>query len=144
MSSDIQLQSLKVVFKPSQSFAALLLFTHSVVAAVVYLTAIPLPARLALFLLITLSLFYHLVRDVLLLHPNSWRELILLEPGESVLSRNGSGLIVQRADRAIVSPYFVVLRINLGGHHQSASRVIFPDALAPGAFRELCVFLKYS
>lgn len=133
-----------MAIKPSPRFAALLLFIHAAVATVVYLTSIPLPARLALLLLITLSMFYHLARDVFLLLPNSWRE-VTLDPGkQSVVTRDGSRFPFRIANKTIVSPYFIVLRVSLEGHRLPASRVIFPDALDTGEFRELCVRLKFA
>ena len=133
-----------MAIKPSPIFAALLLFMHTTAFIVVYLTAIPLPATLALFLLIALSLIYHLVRDVLLLLPNSWCEVMLVPSGLSVVARDGPGFIGQLENKTTVSPYFVVLRVRLEGHRLFATRVIFPDALDAGVFREFCVQLKFS
>lgn len=133
-----------MAIKPSPIFAVLLLFMHMTVAIVVYLTAIPLLSTLALFLLITLSLIYHLARDVLLLLPNSWCGITLVPGGLSVVTRDGSGIFGQLENNTAVSPYFVVLRVRLEGRRLVVTRVIFPDALDPGAFRELCVRLKFS
>lgn len=131
-----------MAIKPSPIFAALLLFIHTTVAIVVYLTALPPPAALAFYLLITLSLIYHLTRDVLLLLPNSWREVTLDPDGLSVLARDGSVLFGQLESNTIVSPYFLMLRVRLEGRRLLVTRVVFPDALDAGAFRELCVKLK--
>ncbi len=133
-----------MAIKRSQRFAALLLFIHATVAAAVYLTAIPLPARLALLLLISLSLFYHLARDVLLILPNSWCEVTFLPGERSIVTRDGSRFPFRIASKIIVSPHFVVLRGTLEGHHLPSARVIFPDALDTGVFRELCVRLRFS
>lgn len=133
-----------MAIKRSLCFAALLLFIHTTVAAVMYLTAIPLPVRLALLLLITLSLFYHLARDVLLILPNSWCEVMFLPGERSIVTRDGSGFPFRIANKTFVNPYFVVLRVTLEGHRLPVSRVIFPDALAAGEFRELCVRLKFA
>ena len=133
-----------MAIKPSPRFAVSLLFIHAAVVTVVYLTTIPLPARLTLLLLITLSLFYHLARDVLLLLPNSWTEVAHDPGGWSVVTRSGSRFAFRIANKTIVSPYFIVLRVSLEGHRLPASRVVFPDALATGEFRELCVRLKLT
>jgi hypothetical protein len=130
--------------KPSPIFAVLLLFMHAIAATVVCLTAIPLPATLALLVLIALSLIYHLSRDVLLLLPNSWSEVTLVPGGLSVETRDGVRFLGQLENKTTVSPYFVVLRVRLEGRRLPVTRVIFPDALEIGAFRELCVLLKYS
>jgi hypothetical protein len=133
-----------MAIKPSPIFAVFLLFMHTMVAIAVCLTAIPLPATLALLLLITLSLIYHLARDVLLILPNSWCKVTHVPGGLSVAVRDGTDFFGQLENMSIVSPYFVVLRVGLDGRRLLVTRVIFPDALDAGAFRELCVRLKFS
>lgn len=134
----------KVAIKPSLRFAALLLFLHGVVGIVVCLTAISLPASLALLLLVTLSLFFHLARDALLLLPGSWCEVALAPGEQSVVTRDGSRSPFRITNKTFVNPYFIVLCVSLEGRLLPASRVIFPDALAPGEFRALCVLLKFA
>src|SRR4030065_965522 len=105
-----------MTIKPSPRFVLLLLYIQATVGIVVYLPAIPLPAGLALLLLITLSLFYHLARHIFLLLSNSWRE-VTLDPGrQSVVTRDGSSSLFRIANKTIVSPHFVVLRVSLEGH----------------------------
>lgn len=128
----------------SPRFAILLLLLHMMVAAAVYVTAMPLEARLAMLLMILLSLIYYLARDVFLLLPDSWREISLEQNGIVVVTRDGSKLPGRFANETTVSSYFVVLRVKPEGRHLPVSRVIFPDALSAGAFRELCVHLKFS
>lgn len=129
--------------KPSLRFAVSLLLLHMIVAAVVYATAMPLPVKLMMFLLISLSLFYYLARDALLLFPDSWHEISLDQNAVSVIARDGSGFLGQVANQTVVSPYFVVLCVRLEGHRLPVSRVIFADAMRTGAFREFCVHLKF-
>ena len=130
--------------KSSLRFAVLLLVLHMITATVVYATAMPLPVKLVMLLLISLSLFYYLARDVLLLFPDSWREISLDQNGVSVIARDGSSFLGQVANKTVVSPYFVVLCVRLEGHRLLVSRVIFPDAMSTGAFREFCVHLKFA
>ena len=129
--------------KPSLRFAVSLLLLHATVVAVVYATDMALPAKLAIFLLVALSLVYYLLRDALLLFPDSWRDISLDQSDISVSARNGSGFIGQVANKTLVSPYFIVLCVKLAGHHRLVSRVIFPDSMGEGAFRELCVQLRF-
>ncbi|MDH4234280.1 MAG: hypothetical protein OEV15_03985 [Gallionella sp.] len=133
-----------MVIKPSLRFAMLLLLSHVVVAAVVCVTAIPLAARLALLILILLSLFYYLARDVLLLFKDSWREISFDQGGVSVFTRGGTGFSGKFASKTTTSPYFIVLCIRVEGCRLPVFRTIFPDALDAGAFRELCVRLKFA
>jgi len=133
-----------MAIKPSRIFAALLLFMHAAAAVAVYLTVIPLPVRLAFFLLIAFSLAYHLAHDVLLFLSDSWCDVALDAGGLSIVTRDGKSLFGQLGNRIIVSPYFIVLRVRLEGRRWSVTRVIFPDAMDAGEFRKLCVQLKFS
>lgn len=133
-----------MAIKSSPRYAILLLSVHTIVATVVCLTAIPQLTRLALLLLITLSLFYYLARDFFLLLPNSWCEVSLVPDGHLVVTMNNSELSFSFTNQTIVSPYFVLLCVRLEGHRLPISRAIFPDALAADVFRELCVHLKFA
>ena len=135
---------LRFPVKPSPRFALLLVLLHLVAASVVVVTVIALPAKLLLVLLAVLSLAYYLMRDVLLLLPGSWHEISLNQHEVSVVARNGAGFIGQVENQTVVNPHFVVLRVRPQGHHRPVSRVVFPDAMRPGAFPELCVHLKFK
>ncbi|MHB0925224.1 MAG: hypothetical protein ACYC1F_01810 [Gallionellaceae bacterium] len=113
------------------------------VATVVSMTVMPPAARLAILMLILLSLIYYLARDVLLLFPDSWREIAFDQGGVSVVTRDGSSLFGQVANNTTVSPYFAVLRVRVEGYRLPVFRTIFPDALDAGAFRELSVRLRF-
>lgn len=131
-----------MAIKPSRYFFMWLLLFHTITAVVVYVTDVQPMVRLALFLLISLSLFYHLARDVLLLLPDSWREFSLDRDGVAVATQDGSSLVGLVTGKSIVSPFFVVLSVKLKGR-LTVSRVAFPDALGAGEFRELCVRLRF-
>jgi hypothetical protein len=130
--------------KPSLRFAVFLLMLHMIVATAVYATAMPLPVKLVMLVLIFMSLLYYLARDVLLFFLDSWREISLDQNGVSVITRDGSSFLGQVANTTVVCPYFVVLCVKLEGHRLMVSRVIFPDAMSKGAFREFCVHLKFA
>lgn len=129
---------------PSLRFAVSLPLLHLMAAAVVYATAIPWPAKLVMLVLIILSLAYCLARDVLQLLRDSWREISLDQKNVSIVTRDGTSFIGQIANMTFVSPYFVVLCVKVERKRLLASRVIFPDAVSMGAFRELCVHLKHA
>lgn len=133
-----------MAIKPSLRLAMVLLLSHVMVASVVYATLLPLAVKLAMLILILLSLFFYLARDVLLLLPGSWREICFDQSSVSVVTHGGSDFSGQVTSRSVVSPYFVVLHIKLQAHYLPVFRAIFPDALGTGAFRELCVHLKFS
>ena len=133
-----------VAIKPSPRFAVLLLLFHAIAAIAVYAAALPLYARLAIILLILLSLVYYMARDIFLLLPSSWRDITLNQNIVSVISGDGSVFSGQAANKTIASPHCVVLRIRFDNHRFPVSRVIFPDALGEGEFRGLCVRLKFN
>ena len=133
-----------MAIKYSWRFCGLLLLLHIIAGVAVLATTLPWAVRLAVYLLIILNLIYYLMRDVFLLLPDSWCE-ILFDQGEIVLvTRHGSKLPVQLANGITVSAWFVVLNLKLPGHRLPVSRIIFPDALDPGVFREFCVRLKFA
>jgi hypothetical protein len=133
-----------MAIKASLRLALLLLFLHMIAAIIVYATAAPPAIRWVIILLIALSLIYYLARDVFLFLPDSWSEISLDQSGVSVVARDGSSFLARVTDTTVVSPCCIVLRGKLDGHRWLVSRVIFPDALSAGEFRELCVRLKFA
>jgi hypothetical protein len=133
-----------MVIKPSLRFALLLLFLHMTAATIIYATVLPAVARTAIILLIALSLIYYLGRDVFLVFPDSWHEISLDKGDISVAARDGSSLLAQVANTTIVSPFCILLRIRMEGHHLLISRAIFSDSLGEGEFRELYIHLRFS
>lgn len=133
-----------MAIRPSLRLAILLLLFHLTVAVAVYLTAMPLAARMAMLVTILLSLFYYLLRDALLLLPNSCRGILLDQNSVSITTQNGSLIQGSVVNNTVVSPLVILLRAKLEGHLVPVSFVIFPDALGAGVFRELCVYLKFA
>jgi toxin CptA len=130
--------------KPSMRFAASLIMLHMLSAFVICATAIPWPVKLAMLMLILMSLCYFLARDVLLLLRDSWCKFTFNQKEVSVVTRDGTSFHGQIANETFVSPYFVVLCVKMEGRRMPVSRVIFPDAMSTGSFRELCVYLKFA
>ena len=87
-------------------FAMLLLILHMIAAILVYVTDLAPEARIAMMLLVSLSLLYYLARDVFLLLPDSWHEIFLDQGDVVIVTRRGSKLIGRIASRTAVSPYF--------------------------------------
>ena len=136
--------ALQFPIKPSPRFAVTLLLLHMMAVAAVYATDIPWMAKLAMFALILLSLVFYLARDVLLLLPYSWCDISLDRREVSVVTRDGAVSMGRVANKTFVSPYLIVLCIKREGQRPSLSRVIFPDAMPAGAFRALCVHLRFA
>jgi hypothetical protein len=128
----------------SPRFAILLLLLHTMAATLVHATDMPTQFRLAMLLFILLSLVYYQARDVFRVLPYSWSEFSVDQGSVAVVTRDGTKLLGRLANESIVSPYFILLHIRQEGRYLPVSRVIFPDALQAGTFRELCVRLKFS
>jgi len=133
-----------MVIKFSRKLTAVIVILHLVASAMVLMTDLPLWTRSILLLMILLSLIYHLVRDVLFLLPDSWREFSLDQEGLNIVTKDGTRLQGRIASDSVVSPYFILLRVKLEGEFLLRSKVLFPDSLEPDAFRRTCVILRYS
>jgi len=134
----------RFVIKPSGRFALLLMSAHFLMAVSVWCMGLAIWVRMALSLLILLSLLYHLYRHVLLLDKQSWRAFSLDNRRVVVDTRGGGELHGDISHRTVVISWLVVLCVKLDGHPLPTSQVVFFDALQADAFRELCVRLKYA
>jgi toxin CptA len=121
----------------------LLFLAHLLAALAVNATPLPLPVRLAISLLVLVSLTYHSARDALLRLPASWSRLSIGDDMATIITLDGSELTGQVSGSSVVTSAFVILRIKLDGKRWSVVRVIFPDALEHDAYRELCVRLRF-
>ena len=133
-----------MAINPSPRLAMLLVLFHALAATVVYVTVMSLVAKLAIFMLVFLSLFYYLARDALLLFPDSWCEVSVNQGKVSVVTRRGTVFSGQVVSKTTVSPFFAVLHVRLEGFRLSASQTILPDAPSNREFRNLCLLLKFS
>ncbi len=129
--------------KPSLRLAALLLSLHSAALSVIVATSASLSVRVAAAIVVMISLSYYLARDILLLSHDSWIEISLEQDRVSLVNHGGAQQSGALTGRAVVSPHFIALGVKLDGHSLPAFRLIFPDSLGAGAFRELCVRLRY-
>jgi hypothetical protein len=134
---------MNMVLKSSACFAVSLLFLHIVVAISVCATAIPVSAKITALMLLSSSLVYYFARDVFRQLPNSWAAISLDRDGMLFTTRDGRKFSAQPEKNTFVHPYLIVLRIVPEGCRKAVSRVIFPDALDEGAFRELSVRLRF-
>lgn len=133
-----------MVINPSPRFALLLILLHAAAGFAVSVAMMPTMVKLPLFLLVLLSLFHSLARDALVRLPGAWRTVLPQHEQVSVTSRNGSGFTGKVLEGTAIYPGFVVLRILPEKCRLPVSRVIFPDALATGMYRDLCVRLKHD
>jgi hypothetical protein len=130
--------------KPSRNFALLLLVLHFGSAAVLTMTSLAWIVKLMALLLIVASLIYHLLRDVGLRFPHSWREITLRQDVVSIGLQGSSVLSGKLSNSSVVFAYCVLLVVKLEGHRFNTTRVIFQDALNPETFRQLCVYLRMN
>lgn len=133
---------MKVV--PSLRFAMLLLSLHVVTAIVACLADMPVAAISVILALLASSLFFYLARDVFGIFAGSWTRLSMSGDELSVVTRAGVTWHGVVAESTVVFAHLIVLRIIPAGATRPVSRVIFPDALGRGEFRDLCVRLRFS
>jgi len=129
--------------RPSRVFALLLLAVHLLAAISVGLTNVELWIRLVLFVLILLSLFYHLLRHALLRCKSSWISFSLDQKCVLISTRGSAAVSGEILRRTVVTSYCVVLCIRPEGRKLAVNQVIFRDALQAEAFRELRVRLRF-
>lgn len=135
---------LQHALKPSLRLALTLLVLHMSAAAAMLATDLPWPAKLATLVPIILSLAYYLARDVLMLLRESWRDISLDQKEVTVLTRDGTAITGRVANTTFVCPCFVVLCVKPEGIRLPVCRVIFPDAIGAGAFRDVRVRLRFA
>jgi hypothetical protein len=125
-------------------FSALLLFGYSLAIAIVFLLPISAWFKIALCLLLSASLSYHLLRDAWLLLPVSC-VAIRFEGGDVMLvTRAGKEISGNLARSSVVTPMLTVLNVLPAGKTSMQSVVIFPDSMKRERFRELRVLLKWA
>jgi hypothetical protein len=117
---------------------------HAIAAIAACFTDVPFLARLVVIALIISSLIFYLARDLFGIFPGSWQILTLERDVVSVLTRAGETFYGEVDKSTVVLPYLIVLRIKVGEGSWRVSRVLFPDALGSGEFRDLRVRLNYS
>jgi toxin CptA len=103
---------------------------------------------MGLFVLTVLTLWwggYHLLLDASMRLQHSCVAFRLDEGGEIVLVlRNGRHLPCRVARDSLVTPWLVVLNVELSEQRASRSLVIMPDAMAAESFRRLRVALRWG
>lgn len=113
-------------------------------AIAVCFTDMPSGARLVIFALIISSLLFYLARDVFRIFPGSWLKLVFERGEVKVLTRTGASFYGKVEKSTVVLPYLIALHIKVEGSSRRIYRVLFPDALESGEFRDLCIRLKFS
>lgn len=127
-----------VPLKASRLLAALLAAAHGVAAGAVLSTTLPWPLRMLLLALLAVALPWSILRQqrqpIARLHLGSKGE-IEVEP--KVGARGTAALL----PGTLVLPGLVLLALHWDGRRHAL--VILPDAMAPDAYRQLRVWLKW-
>ncbi len=125
-------------------FSALLLFAYALAIAIVFLLPVIAWFKIALCLLLSASLSYHLMRDAWLLFSASC-VAIRFEGGDvTLVTRAGREISGNLARSSVVTPLLTVLNVLPAGKKGMRSVVIFPDSMNGERFRELRVLLKWA
>ncbi len=133
----------RFVTRPSKRLIVLLSLAHLIAMGAIWATDLVIWGRLGFVSLILLSQF-HLLDRYFSPGKQSWHTFSLDKLRIAVVTRSGLELAGNISDQTVVTPYFVLLRVKFDGHRFPASQIIFPDVLQEGAYRELCVRLKFG
>lgn len=125
-------------------FALFMLAFNVLALVVVCSTPLSLPLKVVLSFALLLTFFYYLLRDVLLLLPDSWSDVFLDQDNVSVTEQQGTKLTGKISGKTVVSPHFVALCVVLNGLRLPVCRVFFSDAMDAGVFRKFRVHLKFG
>lgn len=128
--------------KPSAIYLLMSFAVHLCAIVSVSLANLPLWAGSALSLLILsnlLNLSYRHVRGGQL-----WRSVLLVKNQVVINTLDGQELNGELVSQTVVTPLCVVLCARLDGCRLPVCQVIFKDAMAKDAFRELRVRLRFS
>lgn len=88
---------------------------------------------------------YHLWRDALRLHPQSWIRLEVSRDNALLLTRrSGEQIRVQVLPITVVTAYCVVLNVRLPGKLFAQSTVLLADSADEDALRQLRVWLSWA
>ncbi len=128
----------------SRIFAILLLLIHGVSLATLAVLPVTAWLKWAGAAACLFSLSYYLRRDAWLSLSSSC-VAVRVEGGQVVLATQGGRELAGQLQRdSVVTPYLVVLNVLPQGARFARSVVIFPDAIAAEAFRELRVILRWG
>ncbi|MFY9261258.1 MAG: protein YgfX [Gallionella sp.] len=127
--------------QPSHIAQRVLLSSHILSLAVLWMTHGTLAVQLLFSLLILLSLLQH--RAILLRHPSP---AFTLEADQTITLVTPSGETQSSivATGTTVTPYFVLLRLKTETQRRPINFPIFYDALPTDVFRQLRIWLKYA
>jgi hypothetical protein len=126
--------------RPSVTYVLMLLTVHLLAGVCIFLSNLPLWARLSILLLIVFSLLYELYRQ----KQSGWRSFSLNHKHVSIKTAAGLDLEGELAPQTLVTIWCVVLCVRRPEQAFPACQVIFPDAMQADAFRELRVRLRFS
>jgi hypothetical protein len=126
----------------SRLLGGILVLGHAGAAAVGVFMPVPPVFRLILVVLLTLSLYYSLVRYALLSHPGAivW---LHLDAGNEwhVCQRDGNRYEVRPLSSSFIHPSLVILNLKIAGKMFPRSVILLPDAINATLLRRLRVRL---
>ena len=128
--------------RPSFLLFFALITSHLATSIVLLSTSLSVEIQALLLAIILGSFAYYFARDYRFCLPGSWTSLSLDQDVVSVTKLDGGVVEGLITPKTVVTPYCIVLGIVKKGCVSTSFRVFFPDALAAGVFREMCVLLK--
>jgi hypothetical protein len=127
--------------RPSMIFLALLIAVHLLTIVSISQTALEPWARVAIIVVIVLSLLYQVY---LHLGKTSWRSVTLDGRHIIITTQDGKVIAGELNQQTVVIPFCVVLCIKPDSQYFTVCQVIFKDGMQIDAFRNLRVRLRFS
>ena len=129
--------------QPSKLLASWLISVHSITFLVVYIAGLTVALKTASIVLVISSLGFWLKRDVFRMSAEAWERISLEGELVTVTRGDGTNFLGKLDSKTVVCPCFIVLCVLPENSRRTVSRMIFPEAVVNGKFREFCVRLKY-
>jgi hypothetical protein len=138
------LQSIHIKLMPSKLMLGLLAGVSIVACAIILMLPISLMPKLVIIALILLSSAYFILRDALLMLPNSWKTIDVDNKGELTLSnKNGEKLMLTPAPNSFIHAGCSVLNFKRIGFKFLPPVILFASAENVDELRKLRVWLRW-
>lgn len=128
---------------PSYYLALCIVSAHVLAMGALCFIPVPAPALLLLLVVLTCSMAYYVLRDAGLRLAGACVALRLEDERVVLIERNGAERAGRLQRGSVVTPYLVVLNIEMPGQRRRRDVLVLPDSMDAESFRQLRVALKW-
>jgi toxin CptA len=128
---------------PSVYLALCLIFSHTVVLVSLFFILLPNFVLSLLYLVLSFSLFYYILRDAMLKLSRSWVAFRLEQDRIVLIRRDGHEWAGKLLDSSFTTPYLVLLNFSGGRWFEKTSLILMADSVNAQSFRQLRIILNW-